>query len=384
MATITGTSGNDTLRGTSGSDQLLGLGGNDLLLGSAGSDRLDGGSGSDTINYASLPGSIHVDLAAGVVIKNAGGQDTLVSIGNAIGTNGADVLVGNANQNALEGGSGDDVLQGDAGNDTLDGGPGSDRVSYSGSIAGVGVDLAAGTAQDGLGGDDRIISVGLVTGSSHGDVLKGNSNSNTLDGGDGNDRIFGRDGDDLLLGGAGDDLLDGGNGSDTVSYWADQGGPVIVNLAIGTATDGTGGIDSIISCGNVIGTPEDGDVVIGNENANIINGIGTDRLTGNGGADTFVTNSWDWWGATVSDFQRGVDKLSVSLRATPVSDWSPGPLPAADFTTGAPATTHWTFTYDRGTGVVGFDLDGSGPDIALTVVTLANKPVLDSGDFILA
>ena len=62
MATITGSSENDTLTGTAGNDiinsgngddSVNGGGGNDSLNGGAGDDILDGGSGSDQLNGGS-------------------------------------------------------------------------------------------------------------------------------------------------------------------------------------------------------------------------------------------------------------------------------------------------------------------------------------------
>jgi Ca2+-binding RTX toxin-like protein len=383
MATITGTSGPDSLHGTSGNDQIFGLGGNDVIFGSTGSDALDGGDGSDTVDYSQLGGAVQLDMNSNSVGKGSGGADTLVSIGLAVGSNFNDALSGNNNVNTLQGGLGDDILVGRGGNDTLDGGPGSDTVSYADSPAGVSVDLAAGTAQDGFGGTDRILSVGLAQGSSHDDTLSGNANANTLAGGDGTDRLFGREGDDLLIGGRGDDVLDGGPGSDTVSYFNDPAG-VTVNLGAGTATDGWGGHDSIISVGLVIGTPDFADILIGNDNANTINGIGgANRLTGNGGPDTFVMNSWDWWGSTITDFQPGTDKISVDLHSTPVTGFSAGPLDPSRFTSGDPTNNQWTFLYDRSTGVVSFDTDGNGPNGENVVVTLENHPALGAADFLL-
>src|SRR5688572_28560029 len=48
MATIFGTSGNDTLTGTAGNDSIYGQAGGDTLTGGLGNDTLQGGLGSDT------------------------------------------------------------------------------------------------------------------------------------------------------------------------------------------------------------------------------------------------------------------------------------------------------------------------------------------------
>jgi Ca2+-binding RTX toxin-like protein len=60
MATIRGTSKNDTLRGTPHNDVIKGLGGNDSIFGNRGDDRLFGGPGFDKFFFA--PGSGRDDI----------------------------------------------------------------------------------------------------------------------------------------------------------------------------------------------------------------------------------------------------------------------------------------------------------------------------------
>src|ERR671914_610361 len=91
MATINGTSGNDTLSGTSGDDTINGLGGSDLVL--AGSI---GGGSSGTISFTSVE--------------------------RVVGGNFNDILTGNAAGQTLTGRFGADTLWGAGGNDTLWGG----------------------------------------------------------------------------------------------------------------------------------------------------------------------------------------------------------------------------------------------------------------------
>ena len=55
------------------------------------------------------------------------------------------MLSGDGVVNTLAGGDGDDQLQGAGGADVLDGGAGDDTAVYSGSFAGVNVNLATGT-----------------------------------------------------------------------------------------------------------------------------------------------------------------------------------------------------------------------------------------------
>jgi serralysin len=89
MATIYGTSANDTLNGTGLRDIMYGRIGDDSLFGNAGNDVLNGGTGNDTLS----------------------------------GGDGAD---------ALRGGAGHDILFGGAGADTLTGGSGVDEFVFSG------------------------------------------------------------------------------------------------------------------------------------------------------------------------------------------------------------------------------------------------------------
>ena len=124
---------------------------------------------------------------------------------------GADTLTGNG---------GNDVIRGGAGADSLSGGDGVDMVQYTGSDAGVTVDLNADPItglQAASGGDatgDQIQGFEYVRGSDFGDVLTGNDERNVLIGGNGADSIAGNGGNDVIRGGAGADSLSGGAGGD--------------------------------------------------------------------------------------------------------------------------------------------------------------------------
>ena len=102
---IYGGDGDDYLRGQGGSDRLAGEGGNDTLEGGAGADRLDGGAGNDTVSYAGSAAVI-VNLATGAVSGGDATGDTLISIENAIGGDGADTLIGDSGNNVLSGAGG--------------------------------------------------------------------------------------------------------------------------------------------------------------------------------------------------------------------------------------------------------------------------------------
>jgi hypothetical protein len=79
---------------------------------------LNGGSGINTLDYSPYVGNVVVDLPLGVATGFSGG---ISNIRNVTGSQGNDLLVGDANPNLLVGGTGRNVLIGGAGADTLDG-----------------------------------------------------------------------------------------------------------------------------------------------------------------------------------------------------------------------------------------------------------------------
>jgi Ca2+-binding RTX toxin-like protein len=235
------------------------------------------------------------------------GPDTIVGLG------GNDILVGGNGDDSLDGGDGEDTLVGGGGNDTLNGGNQIDMADYSSAAAPVVVNLATGTASDGLGGSDLLISIEQVAGSPHNDSITGDTQANRLEGGGGNDTItggggtdayYGGDGNDLLVGGNesesfsgddGEDTLSGGGGNDTLNggnqidlaEYMGATGPVVVNLAAGTASDGLGGNDVLISIEQVVGGAFN-DTIIGDAQANRLEGGGgNDTITGGGGTDAY-------------------------------------------------------------------------------------------------
>ena len=179
---LTGSIFADTLAGNKGNNVVVGGLGNDSLMGTAGSDILDGGDGSDTADYSLLAGPI--TLGAFGSVTKATGVDTLVGIEaiigsnrigdtidlsgitsiatktttilngsllgsvniagssplplnftiskfeNVIGSNLADTIIGDANNNNLSGGDGSDTIRGGLGKDTLTGGAGNDTFVY--------------------------------------------------------------------------------------------------------------------------------------------------------------------------------------------------------------------------------------------------------------
>ena len=320
MATFTGNNGKNTLYGTTGNDTLVGLGdddtlygygGNDKLEGGEGEDTLDGGAGNDTAVYDASTDGVTVNLATGAASGGHAEGDTFVSIENLRGSNYADILTGDALDNALRGRSGNDTLTGGAGADSLYGGNGDDTLiggagadilrggadrdtlRYGASSAGVTVNLATGVASGGHAQGDIFSNIENLWGSAHADALTGDAGDNvlrgrkgddTLAGGAGSDILYGNKGDDNLAGGAGADTLDGGDDEDTLRYDASFAG-VTVNLATGAASGGHAEGDTFSNIENIRGSAH-ADALTGDAGDNILRGRqGDDILAGGAGAD---------------------------------------------------------------------------------------------------
>ncbi|AFK52466.1 beta strand repeat-containing protein [Tistrella mobilis] len=275
VESLTGSSYDDTLLGDSGSNTLSGEDGDDILRGRGGADLLEGGAGTDLASYAGSAAAVTIDLAAGTGRGGDAEGDRLTSIEIVHGSSHGDTLYGSANGDTLRGWDGDDILRGRGGADLLEGGAGTDLASYAGSAAAVTIDLAAGTGKGGDAEGDRLTSIEIVHGSSHGDALYGSANDDTL---------RGWDGDDTLQGRGGADRIEGGNGNDTASY-ADAPSGVTVNLTTGLHLGSDAAGDVLVDIENLTGSHFD-DVLTGNDTANVLTGGGgNDRLIAQGGAD---------------------------------------------------------------------------------------------------
>lgn len=137
--TLDGGDANDTLTGGPGSDRLTGDGGNDLLRPDTGSDTISGGAGTDTVDYDDQPfpgltGGITASLD-GVANDGLPGesQNVMKDIENIDGSDGSDVITGDAARNVLNGEGGDDtIISRDRAADLVQCGTGLDRVTADG------------------------------------------------------------------------------------------------------------------------------------------------------------------------------------------------------------------------------------------------------------
>ena len=266
-------------------DVLVGDNEDNEIEGGEGADRIDGGAGIDTVNYENSDEAVEIDLETGMNAMGDAEGDVIVNVENIIGSDHADTIRGDGEDNRIEGESGADILEGGGGADLIDGGRGIDIVSYEHSREAVKVNLTTNVNRGGDAQGDTIRSVESIRGSAYDDTLVGNSQSNRIEGGDG---------DDIIEGGNGFDTLDGGEGIDTVSYESSNEA-VEIDLAGDTHRGGHAEGDTISNIENIIGSGYN-DILVGDDGDNMIEGgdgddvieggLGADMLDGEDGVDT--------------------------------------------------------------------------------------------------
>lgn len=133
MATISGTTSNDTLSGTAGDDTINGLEGNDLFLAGStgGNDVINGGAGRDSIEFKTRATSaIVVDFVAGTITGGSTGTISFTGIERIVTGDFNDQLIGNGAGQTLTGQGGSDTIWGAGGVDNLWGGTGADSFVF--------------------------------------------------------------------------------------------------------------------------------------------------------------------------------------------------------------------------------------------------------------
>jgi Ca2+-binding RTX toxin-like protein len=324
---LSGGDGNDTIRG--GSE-------NNIISGDAGSDTMAGGNGND-FYFVESSGDQVIELTGGgddkvVVVGDVstfvltGEVETLdLALGaSATGSATDNMITGNSGANTIDGAAGNDIVASGAGIDTLLGGAGNDRLS-----GGADSDRLNGGADDdvlnGEGGID------ILFGGTGNDSLFGGTENDTLDGGLGNDSVNGEDGSDKLFGGLGNDSMLGGAGDDTLA-----------------------------------------------------GGVGADVMTGGANADIFLFN-------TALNKKTNIDRITdfshaddtIQLDDAIFKKAGASTLKAAAFFQGTKAhDASDRIIYNKATGAVFYDDDGTGAHAQIQFAVLTTKPALLSNDFV--
>lgn len=126
-----GGAGDDELKGYSGDDSLFGGEGNDIMDGGTGADFLAGGFGTDMATYENAASGVTVSLSNPSANAGEAAGDTFNAVENLRGSDFADILNGNTEDNVLEGLSGSDFFRGYQGFNTITGGTGADTFIFS-------------------------------------------------------------------------------------------------------------------------------------------------------------------------------------------------------------------------------------------------------------
>lgn len=288
-----GLGGTDVLRNIS---LYTASGNNDTILGSSAGifEQFEGGLGDDIligggydpyfldafnrVTYQNSPGAVTVDLGTGIA-SGASGNDILVDMHSARGSNHNDTLLGSDTTEYVE------QFEGRNGNDRIDGRDGTDivRYGYLSSNIGVYVNLATGVAIAGPTDVDTLISIERVRGSQYNDTLIGGNPENG---------VFSLEGREAFRGEAGNDFIDGGAGFDVAEYGGATSGVYVVlgGPAAGFAYDGQGGVDTLLNIERVNGSFYD-DYLSGSDTAEYESyegAAGNDTIDGKGGIDRVI------------------------------------------------------------------------------------------------
>jgi Ca2+-binding RTX toxin-like protein len=202
-------------------------------------------------------------------------------------------------------------------------------------------------------------------------VIVDDGAADTLYGGNGNDKLYGQGGLDKLYGEAGNDGAYGGNGNDT--------------LAGGSGADilrGDLGSDWVYGGSHA-------DVVMGDTgNDRIYGGLGRDKLYGGKGKDMFVfdTKVAKSEVDTVKDFVVRDDTIwldnAVMKALGKGAPAKPVKLKADAFHIGKHAEDREDrVIYDKGTGKLYYDSDGSGAHAQVQIAKLAKNLKMTHADF---
>ncbi len=321
----TGGSGDDTLIGNDAANVLNGRGGADHMTGGLGDDWYHVDSMGDVIVEAEGEGDVDRVFASVSYALTAGAAIEILSTSLQVGTGAIDltgnelnnVVVGNNGANRLDGGDGadslyghlgSDILIGGLGDDRLDGGLGVDTADYSGATGGVNANLLTRTATG--QGNDLLLDIENLVGSSFNDILRGSAAANELSGGDGDDILDGREGADTLIGGLGNDWHYVDNAGDVVVEISGEGSVDRVFAASSYQLSAAAEIEILSTSLQVGVTAIDltgnafSQAIVGNNGANRLDGgAGHDTLYGHGGADVLIGGSGDdvMWGGGDAD-----------------------------------------------------------------------------------
>jgi Ca2+-binding RTX toxin-like protein len=406
VANVVGNSEDNHLQGNGDANLIEGRAGDDWLDGNGGADRLIGGSGDDVY---------FIDHAGDVVVEtfNEGLNDRiLASISYTLPSHVERLTLyepglrgtGNDLDNVIiSSDEGSCLLEGAGGNDTLHGGPADTMIGGDGDdyylaygdfhvveAANGGYDTVESNTDYTLG---NFVENLVLEGFDNYQALRGTGNAldNHIKGDIGTNVLNGEAGDDTLEGGGGADTLVGGSGDDT--FIADRHDSI--------TEAARGGFDTVRSSFSYVLAPEleklvlvgsddltgtgnnHANTIVGNAGDNLLSGgAGSDVLTGGRGKDSFRLDAAR---------KRQVDEITdfnvkddVFLIGAAFKAGRKGVLKRDAFTVGDRAKdAQERFIYDKKTGDLFYDRDGTGAAKPILVAELDRRLKLKHSDFLL-
>ncbi|MBO1908980.1 calcium-binding protein [Microvirga sp. 3-52] len=389
---VTRSSGDVIVTAGPGDDYISAWLGFDLLRGGLGRDYIDDTGGNNLI------------IGDDALYTEDGGGDWILSWGadTIFGGGGDDFINARGDDDLIDGGYGNDILWGGYGADAIAGGAGDDII-YGGSGATIPYSFSITVNYSGI--TDTAIGARVWEGVAGGFALDDNS-TDYLSGGDGRDQLYGQGGDDTLDGGSGIDWMDGGSGNDT--YIVDETSDVVIEaVGMGHDTVKTSTSFRFASKAEIEVLTATGPASVrltGNSFANTIIGAsgrdtiggggGNDHLTGGVGKDAFrfdtkLGNSktdrsvnFD----TITDFNAKQDRIqldnAVFKKLGAGSHTAPKLLNKDFFVTGSKAKdANDHIIYNKKSGVLSYDADGSGSRAAVEFARLEKHPAISYKDF---
>ncbi|SEH29930.1 calcium-binding protein [Magnetospirillum fulvum] len=298
----------------SGIENVRGSTYNDTFFADSVANSFIGGGGTDIVSYARTAAATVIDQTSGNHGSGYASGDTYSGIATIIGGTGNDTFIGGTA----------------SGSATMSGGGGTDWVSYQYATSGATVDLTYNNTtslNSGSAANDHLIGIKSIRGSAYNDTFYADSNANSFIGGGGTDIVSYAHGTAMTinLGGtnrstglaSGDSYsgiatVIGSSGGDTFIGGTSSGSAV---MSGGGGTDwvtyqyATGGKATVnLATGSNGGTAAN-DRLSGVEN--IVASNQGDVLTGNGNANSFISGG----GADTIDGGSGIDTVSYTFNS---------------------------------------------------------------------
>ena len=262
-----------------------------------------------------------------------------------------------------------------------------------------------------------------IIGSDSGGILNGNVGNDSLTAGSANDVLNGGGGSDTMNGGGGNDIMDGGAGADRMAggtgndvYYVDDAGDLVIELAgqgvdsVFTSVSFSLGNNEVENLTAAVGTASisltgsaHANTLTGNAGRNTLKGgAGNDKLYGGSGNDTL----WGQAGkdAFAFDTRLGTSSSDRKVNFDTIKDFSvrddsiwldnaifkklgsgspskPKLLKKDFFKIGKATDKNDYVLYDKKTGVLSYDADGSGSGKAVEFALLKKGLAMTYKDF---